>query len=156
MIRYIFGFCPVKVWQDTVDINTLPYCRIPLQPELVPQFCLSCQYERHGTHGIESVNLVENGTPRSFPFPGDVLRPGCRQVSFSVHPGWSPLLSGAGVLHPLCKTSICSPAGPAYFYKTSVGSVWNQRDTEKGTHLLTDSRKSFSGVWIFHIRHLPR
>ena len=56
---------------------------------------------------------------------------------------------------PLCKTSIRSPAGPAYFYKTSVGSVWNQRDTEKGTHLLTDSRKSVSGVWIFHIRHLP-
>ena len=56
MIRYIFSvFCPVKVWQDTVDINTLPYCRIPLQSELVPQFCLSCQYERHGTHGIEPV-----------------------------------------------------------------------------------------------------
>ena len=41
--------------QDTVDINTLSYGSVSLQPELIPQFCLSCQYECHGTHGIEFI-----------------------------------------------------------------------------------------------------
>lgn len=31
--------------------------------------------------------LPENGTPRSFLFPKGVPHPGCRQLSFSAHPG---------------------------------------------------------------------
>ena len=33
------SFCPVKVWQDAVDVNSLADCRIALQPQFFPELC---------------------------------------------------------------------------------------------------------------------
>ena len=51
-----FRFCPVQMWQHTVDVYSLPHSIIAFETQLIfPQFCLSYKYQCHRAFGIKTV-----------------------------------------------------------------------------------------------------
>lgn len=45
----------VQMWQNTVDINTLPYSGVSLQLQLIPEFRLPYKNKGHRAHGVKTV-----------------------------------------------------------------------------------------------------
>ena len=50
-----FSFGTVQMGKDTVDIDPLPDCSVPLHPEFIPQFRLPHKDKRHRADGIKAV-----------------------------------------------------------------------------------------------------
>lgn len=62
-----FRLRAVQMRQDAAEVDPLPDSRIPLEAELIPEFCLADKHQRHWAHGIKPVIQQEpeflNGLP---------------------------------------------------------------------------------------------